>query len=485
MRFSIVTAFQPVDHLLALARAADELGYHAISVPDHVVDLEELATPYPYTEDGSRRWDIDAEWPDPWVLIGALAAVTTRVRFFTSVYVAAMRNPFQVAKSVGTAAVISGNRVSLGVGIGWCKEEFELLGEDFHTRGKRTDEGLALMKALWEPGWTEFEGDFYTAPRMQMNPSPSAPIPILIGGLSEVAFARAARHDGWVGDIYTVEEACGHAGAAARDPGRAGRHGHLRHHHRTVGRVPARALRDRVGCRDHRGLDDAVGLLQRRSTPPWSRSSTACGASPRTSWSRLEPEAVGGTTSPAAPLPDFVCASPPASLGSALVAVVLRRGPRHGRAQMDQTLYDHLGGREAIEAVVAGLYDRLLGDDLIGPVFAEIDVTRLRRHMTTFLSAAFGSELVYAGRDMGAAHAGLHITDEMFDRTVAHLVAVLESVSVAPHLIDEVLATVGAAARRHRARRARPEVLPGTGAPQRRRTTTVLRIVVRCFRGSV
>ena len=176
-----------------------------------MIDLAELATPYPYTADGKRRWEIEAEWPDPWVLIGALAAVTTRVRFFTSVYVTAMRNPFQVAKSVSTAAAISGNRVSLGVGIGWCKEEFDLLGEDFHTRGKRTDEGLALMKALWEPGWTEFEGSFYSGPRMQMNPSPTARIPILIGGLSEVAFARAARHDGWVGDIYTVHEACAHA----------------------------------------------------------------------------------------------------------------------------------------------------------------------------------------------------------------------------------------------------------------------------------
>ncbi|MDP3890358.1 TIGR03619 family F420-dependent LLM class oxidoreductase [Nocardioides sp.] len=211
MRFSIVTAFQPCDQLIALARAADELGYHAISVPDHVVDLEELETPYPYTPDGKRRWDIDAEWPDPWVLVGALAAVTTRVRFFTSVYVASMRNPFQVAKTVGTAAVLSGDRVALGVGIGWCREEFDLLGEDFRTRGKRTDEGLALMKALWQPGWTEFSGDFYTAPRMKMNPSPAAPIPIYVGGLSEIAFARAARHDGWVGDIYTIEEALGHA----------------------------------------------------------------------------------------------------------------------------------------------------------------------------------------------------------------------------------------------------------------------------------
>ncbi len=211
MRFSIVTAFQPTDHLIPLAMAADELGYHAISVPDHVVDLEELETPYPYTPDGKRRWDLDADWPDTWVLIGALAALTARVRFFNSIYVAALRSPFQVAKSVATAAVLSGNRISLGVGIGWCREEFELLGQDFHTRGRRTDEGLALMKALWEPGWTEFEGEFYSAPRMMMNPSPTAPVPIYVGGLSEIAFRRAARHDGWVGDIYTVEDASRHA----------------------------------------------------------------------------------------------------------------------------------------------------------------------------------------------------------------------------------------------------------------------------------
>ncbi len=211
MRFSISTAFQPVGHLPALARAADELGYHSMAVPDHVVDLEELATPYPYTADGGRRWQHDAPWPDPWVLIGALAAVTTRLRFLTSVYVPAIRNPFQVAKSVGTAAVLSGNRVSLGVGIGWCREEFELLGQDFHTRGRRTDEALALMTELWKPGWTEFEGEFYTAPRLVMEPTPTERVPVLVGGLSEVAFRRAARHDGWVGDIYSTDEAIAHA----------------------------------------------------------------------------------------------------------------------------------------------------------------------------------------------------------------------------------------------------------------------------------
>lgn len=211
VRFAISTAFLPVRELVPIARAADELGYDALAVPDHVVDLETLRTPYPYTADGSRRWSPEADWPDPWVLVGALAAVTTRLRFFTSVYVAALRNPFQVAKSVGTAAVLSDNRVALGVGIGWCEEEFEVLEQEFRTRGRRTDEGLSLLQRLWEPGWTEFEGEHYRAPRLTMEPTPTAPVPIYVGGLSEVAFRRAARHDGWVGDMYRTDEAIGWA----------------------------------------------------------------------------------------------------------------------------------------------------------------------------------------------------------------------------------------------------------------------------------
>jgi len=216
VRFSISTAFLPVGELRELAIAADRLGYHALAVPDHVVDLAELETPYPYTADGSRRWESSAPWPDPWVLVGSLAAVTTRLRFFTSVYVPALRSPFQVAKSVGTAAVLSGNRVALGVGTGWCREEFELLEQDFGTRGRRTDEALALLEALWRPGETEFAGRYYDAPRMTMEPTPTAPIPIYVGGLSEIAFARAARHDGWVGDIFTTDEAAGYAATFAR-----------------------------------------------------------------------------------------------------------------------------------------------------------------------------------------------------------------------------------------------------------------------------
>lgn len=228
MRFSISVAFQPVDHLVAIARAADECGYDALSIPDHLVDLESLQTPYPYTADGARRWEHDAPWPDPWVLVGALSAVTTNLNFYTSVYVAALRSPYQVAKSVGTAAVLSGNRVALGVGVGWCREEFELVGEDFSTRGKRTDEALELLAELWSPGWNEYAGELYPTPRLVMEPTPTQRIPIYVGGLSEVGMRRAARHDGWIGDLYSVEEATGHAGRLAEIREELGRDGDFR-----------------------------------------------------------------------------------------------------------------------------------------------------------------------------------------------------------------------------------------------------------------
>lgn len=199
-------AFQDTREAIDIARAADELGYDGIGIPDHVVNLETLQTPYPYTEDGSRRWEAFTDWPDPWVMIGAIATLTSRLRFVTTVYLPAMRDPYSAAKAIGTAAVLADGRLELGIGVGWCREEFELLGQQFERRGKRTDEMLELMKALWAPGWTEHSGQFYTAPRMEMEPTPP-PIPIYVGGLSDIALRRAARHDGWIGDLITTDHA--------------------------------------------------------------------------------------------------------------------------------------------------------------------------------------------------------------------------------------------------------------------------------------
>jgi probable F420-dependent oxidoreductase len=206
MQFYVSSAFLDTKEIVEIAKAADDLGYDGMAIPDHVINLETLATPYPYTHDGERRWQPFTDWPDPWVLVGALAQVTQRLRFVTTVYIPAMRDPYSAAKSIGTAAYLADGRVELGVGVGWCAEEFELMGERFDRRGKRTDEMLDLLKVLWEPGWTEFDGEFYRTPRLEMTPTPP-PIPIYVGGLSDIALRRAARHDGWIGDLIDTDTA--------------------------------------------------------------------------------------------------------------------------------------------------------------------------------------------------------------------------------------------------------------------------------------
>ena len=206
MKFYVSSAFSDTAEIVEIAKAAEDLGYQGMAIPDHVVNLETLSTPYPYTDDGQRRWQPFTDWPDPWVLVGALSAVTERLKFVTTVYIPAMRDPYSAAKAVGTAACLSGGRVELGVGVGWCEEEFALLGQSFAKRGKRTDEMLELMKALWQPGWTEFAGDFYRTPRLEMMPTPPR-IPIYAGGLSDIALRRAARNDGWIGDLIGLDQA--------------------------------------------------------------------------------------------------------------------------------------------------------------------------------------------------------------------------------------------------------------------------------------
>lgn len=180
MRFAVVSAFLPVAEIAPIAVAADELGYASLTIADHVVDLETLETPYPYEASGQRRWGPDCAWPDPWVLAASLAMRTERLRFFTSIYVGALRTVEHVDRTLRTVAGLSGGRVALGVGAGWCREEFDLLGQDFTTRGRRTDELIERVRPT---------------------------VPVLVGGLSPVALRRAARNDGWVGDVCTTDEA--------------------------------------------------------------------------------------------------------------------------------------------------------------------------------------------------------------------------------------------------------------------------------------
>jgi probable F420-dependent oxidoreductase len=207
MHFVISTSFSSVADLKKLAITADSFGWEAMSFSDHVVNPEKLNTPYPYTENGERRWQPFTDWPDPWVMIGALASITTKLKFTNNIFVLPMRNPFLVAKAISTAAIISDNRVIPAIGVGWSKDEFELLQQDFHTRGKRADEMIEIMRLLWTGELVEYQGNHYQFPPLEMNPAPSAYIPIWVGGISDAAMRRAARiGDGWVTDLQTSED---------------------------------------------------------------------------------------------------------------------------------------------------------------------------------------------------------------------------------------------------------------------------------------
>ncbi len=201
MRFHQAVTFLPLDEVVSLSTAADTLGYSGIYLSDHLFNPRDLQSKYTYSKapDGSPFWEKETAWPDPMCLISALSAVTTNLTFTTGIYIAPVRDLITVAKTVGTAAVLSGNRVRLGVGVGWCEEEYVQTGQDFHTRGKRLNEMIPALKALWQGGWVEYHGEYYDVPACQMNPSPTEPVPFIGGGNSEAALLRASTLcDGWV-----------------------------------------------------------------------------------------------------------------------------------------------------------------------------------------------------------------------------------------------------------------------------------------------
>jgi probable F420-dependent oxidoreductase len=191
----------------AIAVAAEAAGFDSVALSDHVFLPEQLESKYPYTPDGKPQFASDEQWADPWVAVGAMAQATTTLRFVTNVYVLPLRNPFVVAKAVGTAAYLSNDRVMLGVGAGWMREEFEQMGQAFAKRGARMEEMIDVLRALWRGGQVEHHGEFYDFDRLEMAPAPDRPVPIYIGGTSELALRRAARiGDGWVGMYHSVEE---------------------------------------------------------------------------------------------------------------------------------------------------------------------------------------------------------------------------------------------------------------------------------------
>lgn len=211
-----------------LCRLAEAAGFDSVIAIDHVVFPHAYTSTYPYSPTGRLPGGPDGALPDPLIWMAAMAAVTTRLRFMTGVIILPLRNPLVLAKQVATLDHMSGGRIELGIGVGWLKEEFEALGVPFEKRGRRSDEYVAAMRALWAQDRASFTGAFVNFHDVTCSPKPVArKVPIVIGGHSEAAARRAGRlGDGFfpsigaqVDTLPLYEIARRSALEAGRDPG--------------------------------------------------------------------------------------------------------------------------------------------------------------------------------------------------------------------------------------------------------------------------
>ena len=176
---------------------AEELGFADVWVSEHIIVPKDGGYP-----PSPNFWD-------PVLTLTWAASATSRVRLGTSVLVLPMRHPLPLAKELATLQNLSEGRLILGAGVGWLEAEFDALGVPFKERGRRMDEGIALMRAVWSQDPVTFECKWIDAKveNMRSQPQPIVPIPIWIGGSSDAAIRRACRLDGWHGSRVKPENA--------------------------------------------------------------------------------------------------------------------------------------------------------------------------------------------------------------------------------------------------------------------------------------
>jgi probable F420-dependent oxidoreductase len=185
------------DAIRRAAVQAEELGFADVWTSEHII------------LPNGAMYPPSPSFYDPVLALTWAAAYTKRVGLGTSVLVLPMRHPLPLAKELATLQNLSDGRLILGAGVGWMEAEFDALGVPFHERGRRMDEGIALMRAVWSDDPVTFETKYIPAivKDMRMQPRPQKSIPIWIGGTSEPALKRALRHDGWHGSRATPEQA--------------------------------------------------------------------------------------------------------------------------------------------------------------------------------------------------------------------------------------------------------------------------------------
>ena len=182
------------DEALEICRRAEASGFESVWGGEHVILPDSIASRYPYTEDGKIPAEPDTPIPDPLIWLSFAAAAAPTLRLGTCILIVPQRNPLVLAKELATLDRLSGGRVELGLGVGWLKEEFDALGVPWQARGRRNDEYIEAMRALWKAPHAEFHGEFVDFDPCTCSPRPvNGDIPVIVGGDSEAALQRAVR----------------------------------------------------------------------------------------------------------------------------------------------------------------------------------------------------------------------------------------------------------------------------------------------------
>lgn len=199
MRFAYHATMCNPEFYLPLAIAVEEAGFDTFTLPDSICYPEDSDSKYPYNGTGDREFLDGVPFLEPFSVVPAMGAVTTKLRFSTSVMKLAIRQPVVVAKSLSSVAVLTQNRFVFGVGISPWPDDFAACQIPWEKRGKRMDEMIDIVKGLMTGEYFSYQGEIFQLDSIKLCPAPSKPVPILIGGHAKAALKRAARvADGFI-----------------------------------------------------------------------------------------------------------------------------------------------------------------------------------------------------------------------------------------------------------------------------------------------
>ena len=198
MRFHYAEAMTNPAYYIPLAQAAEAAGYYGFVIPDSLIYPKASDTAYSYTDDGGREFLENKPFIETFTLAMAMGAATTKLHFTPNVLKLPVRPPLYSAKIASSIAVMTNNRFTLGAGLSVWPEDYAVMGVPWEKRGERFDECIEIFRGLTAGGYYEFHGKFFDIPPVKLNPTPTKPIDVLIGGHSDAALKRAARNDGWM-----------------------------------------------------------------------------------------------------------------------------------------------------------------------------------------------------------------------------------------------------------------------------------------------